>query len=265
MTRSSWPARPTAPEALWSRLTAKFPDEQDRGVYDADAHTPAVDHRARPRLHRPRPRDHRRPADRRAAEARHHAQRRPAHGRDAASRPTATSLDPAVQEIFTKYRKTHNDGVFDAYTAGDPRRPQIARHHRPARRLRPRPDHRRLPPGGALRRRPADRATSRREKHALDDAAVHARTSSATARNWPSRSARWANWREMAASYGFDISRPARHRAGSRAVALLRLPRRGQGAERRGDVARPHLDLPRHLLRARSRRGPARPRSRRRS
>ena len=25
-------------------------------------------------------------------------------------------LDPAVREIFTKYRKTHNDGVFDAYT-----------------------------------------------------------------------------------------------------------------------------------------------------
>lgn len=25
-------------------------------------------------------------------------------------------LDPKVKEIFTKYRKTHNDGVFDAYT-----------------------------------------------------------------------------------------------------------------------------------------------------
>src|SRR5262252_8503858 len=25
--------------------------------------------------------------------------------------------DPKVAEIFTKYRKTHNDGVFDAYTA----------------------------------------------------------------------------------------------------------------------------------------------------
>ena len=38
------------------------------------------------------------------------------------------------------------------------------------------------------------------------------------------------------------------------AVALLRLPGRGQGAERRGDVARAHLDLPRRLLRARPRR-----------
>jgi formate C-acetyltransferase len=26
-------------------------------------------------------------------------------------------VDPRVKEIFTKYRKTHNDGVFDAYTA----------------------------------------------------------------------------------------------------------------------------------------------------
>lgn len=25
-------------------------------------------------------------------------------------------IDPLVKEIFTKYRKTHNDGVFDAYT-----------------------------------------------------------------------------------------------------------------------------------------------------
>ena len=26
------------------------------------------------------------------------------------------SIDPEVKEIFTKYRKTHNDGVYDAYT-----------------------------------------------------------------------------------------------------------------------------------------------------
>ncbi len=25
-------------------------------------------------------------------------------------------LDPETEEIFTKYRKTHNDGVFSAYT-----------------------------------------------------------------------------------------------------------------------------------------------------
>lgn len=33
-------------------------------------------------------------------------------------------LDPETEEIFTKYRKTHNDGVFDAYT----REMRLARH-----------------------------------------------------------------------------------------------------------------------------------------
>lgn len=33
-------------------------------------------------------------------------------------------LDPATEEIFTKYRKTHNDGVFDGYT----REMRLARH-----------------------------------------------------------------------------------------------------------------------------------------
>lgn len=33
-------------------------------------------------------------------------------------------LDPQTEEIFTKYRKTHNDGVFDAYT----REMKLARH-----------------------------------------------------------------------------------------------------------------------------------------
>ena len=47
-------------------------------------------------------------------------------------------------------------------------------------------------------------------------------------------------------------------------MALLRLPRRGEGAERRGDVAGPHLDLPRRLPAARPRGRAASPRSRRR-
>ncbi len=61
--------------------------------------------------------------------------------------------DPHVVETFTKYRKTHNDGVFDAYTADVRALPQLAHPHRAARRLRPRPHHRRLPPRRPLRRR----------------------------------------------------------------------------------------------------------------
>ena len=52
-----------------------------------------------------------------------HAERRPADGRGRPARPTATSSTRWSREIFTKYRKTHNDGVFDAYTAADPAPP----------------------------------------------------------------------------------------------------------------------------------------------
>ena len=55
----------------------------------------------------------------------------------------------------------------------------------------------------------------------------------------------------MATSYGFDIAGPAADCARGGAMAILRLPRRRQGTERRGHVARPHLDVSRHLFRAR--------------
>ena len=55
----------------------------------------------------------------------------------------------------------------------------------------------------------------------------------------------------MAKLYDCDITRPAADAQRSRAVDLFRLSRRDQGGERRGDVDRPHLDLPRRLHRAR--------------
>ena len=80
-----------------------------------------------------------------------------------ASKSYGYKPDPRVGEIFTKYRKTHNDGVFDAYTP-DIRKARVVGHrHRPAGRLRPRPHHRRLPPGGALRRRLPHRRQGARE------------------------------------------------------------------------------------------------------
>ena len=33
-----------------------------------------------------------------------------------ACRENGVEVDPKVKDIFTHYRKTHNDGVFDAYT-----------------------------------------------------------------------------------------------------------------------------------------------------
>ena len=100
--------------------------------------------------------------------------------------------DPAVRDIFTKYRKTHNAGVFDAYTPAirQARASHVA--HRAAGRLRPRPDHRRLPARGAVRRGPADRRQARRSAPCWMRCTPPT-TSSATARSWPSRSGPWAS------------------------------------------------------------------------
>ena len=100
--------------ALWSRLTAMFPDERDRGIYDADTRTPASitshapgyidrEHELITGLQTDAPL-------RRAI--------MPNGGLRMVEKGLAAygyTLDPAVSEIFTRYRKTHNDGVFDAY------------------------------------------------------------------------------------------------------------------------------------------------------
>lgn len=101
---------------LWGRLTAMFPQERERGVYDVDPHTPAAIN-----AHGPGYID-------RAAELivglQTDAPLKRAIVPNGGWRVVETSLrtygyevDPRVAEIFTKYRKTHNDGVFDAYTA----------------------------------------------------------------------------------------------------------------------------------------------------
>jgi formate C-acetyltransferase len=101
---------------LWARLTAMFPQERERGVYDVDPHTPsAID------AHGPGYID-------RTAELivglQTDAPLKRAIMPNGGWRVVEASLetygydvDPRVEEIFTKYRKTHNDGVFDAYTA----------------------------------------------------------------------------------------------------------------------------------------------------
>ena len=161
--------------------------------------------------------------------------------------------DPHVVEAFTKYRKTHNDARLRRLHRGHPALPQLAHPDRPARRLRPRPHHRRLPPRRALRRRPADRAQAAGEGRARRRD-VDRRRSSATARSSPSRSARSKELQQMAASYGFDISRPGAQRAGrpssgSTSATWPAVKEQNGAAMSLG----PHLDLPRHLLRARPR------------
>ena len=246
--RSSRPRR-SARKGIWDKLERAL----RRGAQERRARRladPELDHRARARLHRPRQRDHRRPADRSAAEARDHAERRLPDGAERA------------QDLWLRARPARRRGVHEVPQDAQrgrlrrlhgrhPPLPQLARPDRPAGRLRPRPHHRRLPSRRALRRRPAHRAQAGGEARPRRRAR-RPTTSSATARSSPSRSAR-SKSSEMAQGVRLRRLGPGHERARSRAVAVLRLSRRRQGAERRGDVARPHLDVPRRLLRARPR------------
>ena len=58
-------------------------------------------------------------------QARHDAERRLAYGR-AGHQGSGKEPDPEIKKIFTKYRKTHNDGVFGVYT----KQIKVARHNK---------------------------------------------------------------------------------------------------------------------------------------
>ena len=172
--------------------------------------------------------------------------------------------DERVGEIFTKYRKTHNDGVFDAYTADI----KAARSSGIVTGLpdaygrgRIIGDYRRV----ALYGVDFLIADKEREKQELDDR--HSTEDVIRLREELAEQIRsLKELKEMASNYGFDISEPGEQRPRGGAVDLLRLPRRHQAAERRGDVGRAPVDLLGHLLRARPARGHAdRSRRRRRS
>ena len=125
-TRPSSPARPSAPPTLWGALQPHVRrGARARHLRRRPGH-PGDDHRARARLHRPRPRADRRPADRRAAASGRSCPTAACGWSRTGCRPTATSSTRPSREIFTKYRKTHNDGVFDAYTADDAAPPASA-------------------------------------------------------------------------------------------------------------------------------------------
>ncbi len=131
------------------------------------------------------------------------------------------------------------------------RGPLLAHHHRPAGRLRPRPDHRRLPPRRAVRRGRADRGQApraARDGHGAVGRGHHPRP----------RGERRADPGAPGAQADGGLLRLRHLQAGhdrprGRAVAVLRLPGRGEGAERRGHVAGPGLHLPRRVPAARPR------------
>ncbi|HEX6345880.1 formate C-acetyltransferase [Umezawaea sp.] len=100
---------------LWNGLEGLFALERERGVLDIDTHTPSSI-----TAHRPGYLD-------RSTEIivglQTDAPLKRAIMPNGGLRMVQASLDaygyemdPLVREVFTKYRKTHNDGVFDAYT-----------------------------------------------------------------------------------------------------------------------------------------------------
>lgn len=116
-------------------------------------------------------------------------------------------LDPGTEEIFTKYRKTHNDGVFDAYT----RDMRLARHSGIITGLpdaygrgRIIGDYRRVALYGI------DRLIADKKQQFNDLESDVVDENNIRQREETSEQIRaLAELKEMAASYGFDISKPA--------------------------------------------------------
>ena len=235
-------------KAVWAKLQPYFKDEQKKGVLAVDAKTPSTllahkagyidrDNEVIVGLQTDQP-------FKRAIF--------PYGGLrmvEAGLKAAGFEADPQVHEAFTKYRKSHNDGVFDAYT------PEIMRCRSSGiitglpdayGRGRIIGDYRRVALYGVDRLIEA----KQEERAQIDDM-------------WPTDEV--IRMREeladqiralkdlaaMAKLYDCDITRPANDAQRGGAVDLSRLPRRHQGSQRRGDVDRPHLDLPRHLHRAR--------------
>jgi formate C-acetyltransferase len=101
---------------IWRQLQRMFVEESQRGVYDVDAHTPSTITSHAPGYI---DRDHelivglQTSAPLRRAIMPNGGLRMVQAGLAA----YGYSLDSTVRTIYTQYRKTHNDGVFDAYPA----------------------------------------------------------------------------------------------------------------------------------------------------
>lgn len=113
---SSFLAGPTArTTAVWEKLLAMFPDEIARGVHDVDVRTPSRIDAFRPGYV---------DADRDLivglqTDAPLKRAIMPNGGWrmvEGALNAYGHEADPEVREIYTRLRKTHNEGVFDAYT-----------------------------------------------------------------------------------------------------------------------------------------------------
>jgi formate C-acetyltransferase len=193
-------------KALWHSLAPQLAQERARGIFDVDVHTPSTitSHHAGY-------------IDRDLelivglqTEAPLKRAIMPNGGLRMVEQGLAAygyTVDPLVHEVFTRYRKTHNEAVFDAYT------PQIKAARRshivtglPDAYGRGRiiGDYRRLPLYGLnalYEAKEADKAT-------LDDAPATADVIR-DREELAEQLAALAELGKMAASYGFDVSQPA--------------------------------------------------------
>ena len=102
-------------EGIWAKISALFPAEQARGVLDIDTRVPgSITSHAPGYIDR---------ANEIIVGLQTDAPLRRAMMPNGGWKMVQDALaaygydvDPQVEEIFTKYRKTHNEGVFDAYT-----------------------------------------------------------------------------------------------------------------------------------------------------
>jgi len=198
---------PTArTKKVWATLTAMFPRERERGVYDVDARTPASITAHAPGW-----------IDRDAelivglqTDAPLKRAIMPYGGWHVVETSLTTygyEGDPRLKKIFTTYRKTHNDGVFDAYTAEI----RAARHSHIITGLpdsygrgRIIGDYRRVALYG-VDRLVADKRLVKASLDALPSSEDVIRDREELAEQIRAL----GELRDMAAGYGFDISRPA--------------------------------------------------------
>ena len=189
------------------QAAAVFPGRAEEGRSGGRRKDPLDTAGAQARLHRPRQRSHRRPADRSAVQARDLPVRRSAHGRSGPEGGRLRGRSAGPRSLHQISQDTQRRRVRRLY-ARDHAVPEVRHHHRPARCLWPRAHHRRLPPRRTLRRRSAARGQARIEREQIDDM-------------WPTDEV--IRQREelaeqiralkdlaaMAKLYGFDISQPA--------------------------------------------------------
>ena len=162
-------------------------------------------------------------------------------------------VNDKFDKIFNEYHKTHNQGVFDAYTP----EMRAARHSHVITGLpdtygrgRIVGDYRRVALYGI------DRLIAGKKEdlancgdRTMTDAVIRQRE------EITEQIRALQGMKKMAEIYGYDISKPGHQRRRGRPVALLWLPGRHQDPERRRHVRGPRLHLPGHLH-------PARPRGR---